>query len=134
MYKLRQVLVVVVWCMFATCFKLKSDIFSSRTMLFAEINPETNVVLRVIVCESKEWCEQHLGGVWVQTHDDLTGKNFASIGYKYHELEDNFSPPQPYPSWTLDTDFKWQPPVPYPDNGGFYSWKEDTQEWVAEQM
>ena len=37
-------------------------------------------------------------------------------------------PPQPYPSWTWDDG--WQPPVPYPDDEGFYDWDEDTLTWV----
>lgn len=101
-------------------------------MLFAEINPETKVVLRVIVCDSQEWCEQNLGGTWVQTSDDTSDKNYAGIGFVYHPEKVNFCCPQPFPSWTMDDNCKWLPPVPYPDDGGFYSWNEETQEWVVE--
>jgi hypothetical protein len=38
-------------------------------------------------------------------------------------------PPQPYPSWTWDGT-AWQPPTPYPQDGGVYDWDEDGQEWV----
>jgi len=39
-------------------------------------------------------------------------------------------PPQPYDSWTWDAEAKqWNPPVPYPDDGGAYEWSEDTQTW-----
>jgi hypothetical protein len=38
-------------------------------------------------------------------------------------------PPQPYPSWTLDDDANWQPPVAYPDDGEPYTWDEDEQTW-----
>lgn len=36
---------------------------------------------------------------------------------------------QPYPSWTWDGS-RWQPPVPYPEDGNDYQWDEPTQSWV----
>jgi hypothetical protein len=36
--------------------------------------------------------------------------------------------PQPYPSWVLNNNFIWQPPVPRPEEGLWY-WNEDTQSW-----
>lgn len=37
---------------------------------------------------------------------------------------------QPFPSWTWDDVEKiWQPPVPYPEDGLFYTWNEITQSW-----
>ena len=40
-------------------------------------------------------------------------------------------PAQPYDSWTWDAEAKqWVPPVPYPDDGEFYEWDEETQEWI----
>ena len=57
-------------------------------------------------------------------------KNFAAVGYTYDAERDAFIPPQPWPSWTLDDDTcLWQPPTPYPDNGGMYTWDENTQTW-----
>jgi hypothetical protein len=63
--------------------------------------------------------------------------NYAGIGYT---LDTNFVEngvigvfyePQPYPSWTLDTQtYLWQAPVPYPSTGGPYQWDEATQSWV----
>ena len=38
-------------------------------------------------------------------------------------------PPQPYPSWTWDG-ARWVAPKPMPDDGGYYSWDEDSGEWV----
>jgi hypothetical protein len=100
---------------------------------FAELDGD-NIVQRVIVCDSKEWCETHLGGTWVRTFYATEGKTYAGIGYKYHPDLDNFSPPQPYPSWELNTaTMSWEPPVPYPqsEEGGMYDWDEAAQEWVA---
>jgi len=64
--------------------------------------------------------------------------NYAGIGYT---LDTNFVEngvigvfyePQPYPSWTLDTQtYLWQAPVPYPSTGGPYEWDEATQSWIA---
>lgn len=58
-------------------------------------------------------------------------KQFAGIGYTYDADADVFVAPQPFPSWTLDDNHDWQPPVPYPDDGGKYVWNETTQQWVA---
>lgn len=37
-------------------------------------------------------------------------------------------PPQPYPSWTWDGS-DWIAPVAHPDNGKFYVWNEEQQNW-----
>lgn len=94
---------------------------------FAEINPQTNEVLRVIGAKSKLWCEYELDGTWIRTYENMEGKNFAGIGYIYHPEKENFSTPQPYPSWTLDDQCNWQPPVTRPE--GSYIWNEETQSW-----
>lgn len=57
--------------------------------------------------------------------------NYAGIGYSYDETLDAFIPPQPYASWSLDpTSCLWIAPVPYPDDGKFYIWSEEAQEWI----
>ena len=94
---------------------------------FAEINPQTNEVLRVIGAKSKLWCEYELDGTWIRTYENTEGKNFAGVGWTYHPDRENFSAPQPYPSWTLDDNCNWQPPVTRPE--GLYDWNEDTQSW-----
>jgi len=58
-------------------------------------------------------------------------KQYAGIGYTYDADDDVFIAPQPYPSWTLDENHDWQPPVPYPSDGGDYYWDEVELEWVA---
>lgn len=58
-------------------------------------------------------------------------KNYAGIGYSYDPVLDAFIPPQPYPSWSLNTQTcLWDPPVPYPNDGKTYIWDEDTLSWV----
>ena len=40
-------------------------------------------------------------------------------------------PAQPYDSWVWNTEtLNWEAPVPYPDDGKFYTWDEETQSWV----
>ena len=96
---------------------------------FAEINTQTNEVLRVILAKSKLWCEYELDGTWFRTYYDTEGKNYAGIGFTYHPEKENFSAPQPYPSWTLDDQCMWQPPVSYPLGDNLYMWNEETQSW-----
>jgi len=58
--------------------------------------------------------------------------NYAGIGYTYREDIDAFVPPQPFPSWTLNDNVVWQPPVPVPTDGtleSFYIWNENNQAW-----
>lgn len=113
---------------------------------FARID-ENNIVTQVIVVDNKDtadangvekeyigaaFCERLFGGTWKQTsYNGNFRKHYAGIGYKYDAGLDAFVPPQPYPSWTLDADANWQPPVPMPTDGAMYSWDEETQTWVA---
>ena len=96
-----------------------------------------NVVTEVIVGKN----EGEDGIDWEQWYGDFRGqvckrtsyngnirKNYAGIGYKYHADIDAFAAPQPYPSWTLDADAKWQPPVAMPTDG-MYTWDEATTSW-----
>jgi hypothetical protein len=104
---------------------------------FAEIDAD-NTVLRVIVADTKEWCENNLGGTWVQTSYNTHGgehpegrplhKNYAGIGFKWDGT--GFFAPQPFPSWTLNSDtYLWESPVPYPTDEKLYTWNEADQKW-----
>lgn len=101
---------------------------------FAEINTQTNEVLRVVGAKSKLWCEYELDGTWVNARYDTPGKNFAGIGFTYHPDKENFSAPQPYPSWTLDDQCIWQPPVTRPEGDHLYDWNEETQSWDEDDI
>jgi hypothetical protein len=113
---------------------------------FAEIDA-TNTVTRVLVVpDDQEHRGQEymaddlsLGGTWVQTSYNTTGNvhklggtpfryNYAGIGYSWDGT--GFAPPQPYPSWSLDENYGWQPPTPMPDDGNVYYWDEDTTSWI----
>lgn len=105
---------------------------------FAEI--KNGVVDRVIVADTKEWCESNLGGTWVQTSYNTIGgvhtlggtpinKNFAGPGYTWDGI--GFAAPQPFASWTLNPDtYLWEAPVAYPTDGKMYQWDEATLAWV----
>jgi hypothetical protein len=115
---------------------------------FAKLD-ENNVVLEVHVVHNNELLDesgneseqkgiefltQWSGGYtnWKQTsYNGTIRKHYAGVGYAYNSVRDAFIPPQPYPSWTLDADANWQPPVPMPTDGERYSWNESTQTWDA---
>ena len=59
-------------------------------------------------------------------------KNYAGIGYTFDEVRDAFIPPKPYESWVLDEEScLWEPPTPYPTDGGMYQWDETASAWVV---
>jgi hypothetical protein len=126
---------------------------------FAELDEE-NKVIRVLVGDNNDpagdegysWFVNNLGGRWVQTsyttrkgkrldvetweptEEEGFRKNFAGSGYTYDEERDAFIPPKQYPSWTLnEEECWWYAPVPYPEDGGLYSWDEVTQSWIEFQ-
>jgi hypothetical protein len=105
---------------------------------FAEVID--GVVERVIVADTKEWCETNLGGEWVQTSYNTHGgvhalggtplhKNYAGIGYTFDGI--GFAPAQPFASWTLNGDsYLWEPPILMPTDG-IYIWDETNLAWEA---
>ena len=113
---------------------------------FAQLD-ENNIVTQVIVVANEEllvdgienetkgiaFCKSLLGEDtrWVQTsYNGNTRKNYAGIGYTYDPLADHFFAPQPYPSWILDADAKWQAPTAMPiEEGKFFTWNEETLSW-----
>tara|TARA_R110002167_G_scaffold96486_2_gene255570 strand:- start:129 stop:491 length:363 start_codon:yes stop_codon:yes gene_type:complete len=113
---------------------------------FAQVNDD-GIVTSVIVAE-QDFIDNHTTGTWVQTSYNTRGgvhyapnsntpdglvalnKNYAGIGFIYVNGA-GFHAPQPYPSWTLDSDtYLWEPPVAHPDDGKQYAWNEDTTAWV----
>lgn len=112
---------------------------------------ENNVVTEVIVGKNEgedntDW-EVHYGNFRGQTckrtsYNTQAGvhstggtpyrKNYAGIGYNYDAQRDAFIPPTPFASWILDEETcLWNPPVAMPTDGGFYTWDEENQTWVA---
>jgi hypothetical protein len=117
---------------------------------FAELDLN-NKVLRVVVgCnqdiannggEKSEQAAEHFkticplsenGAKWVQTsYNNKFRKTFAAKGFIYDKDKDIFIKEQPYPSWTLDSDNNWQPPVPKPIGPEIYTWDEESLNWVS---
>lgn len=117
---------------------------------FAQLD-ENNVVVQVIVVNNKDtstedgvenenigvrFCQSLFGETtrWKQTSYNANfRKNYSGIGFKYDEILDAFIPPQPYSSWLFDEDVcKWYAPIPYPNDGKFYVWDEESRSWKAE--
>ena len=74
-----------------------------------------------------------LGGTWIQTsYNNNIRKQYAGIGYSYDPVADVFIAPQPYPSWSLDENYDWQPPTPRPQ-GDLWRWNEATLTWVESE-
>jgi hypothetical protein len=98
------------------------------------------IVEQVIVADTAEWCETNLGGTWIQTSYNTTGnthtlggtplhKNYAGIGYSWDGV--GFAAPQPYSSWTKNSDtYFWEAPTPRPTDDKFYQWDEATTSWI----
>jgi hypothetical protein len=122
---------------------------------FTEIN-DNNVVLRVIVIDDNDVIanggDQSVGaeefvkklvpftsGVrWVQT--SINGsfrKQYADIGCTFNSIKNKFIAPQPYSSWSLDTNDDWQAPVAYPTVLFFenirylITWDEANLRWIG---
>lgn len=89
-------------------------------------------VLGVAVCESVVGA-----GPWVQTsYNNNFRKQYARIGFTYNADADVFIAPQPeaFPSWVLNADYDWEPPVAKPSEGGPHEWNEETQTWDQVQI
>ena len=55
-------------------------------------------------------------------------KQYAGVGMTYDSVNDVFIAPQPFASWSLNSNFDWQAPKPKPENG-FWYWNEEKGEW-----
>jgi hypothetical protein len=99
---------------------------------------EDGLVTQVIVANGPDWCEENLGGEWIQTSYNTHGgvhsggkfaihKNYAGVGYTFDGI--GFAAPKPYNSWTLNQEtYLWESPVPKPEEG-FWQWNEEDQAW-----
>lgn len=111
---------------------------------FAELD-ENNTVLSILAVHNNEllvdgveseqkgidFCNTIKQAKWVRT--SFTGsfrKRYANVGFIYNETADVFIAPQPFPSWSLDSNYDWKAPVEYPADGKFYLWDESNQVWV----
>jgi len=126
---------------------------------FAEID-SNNIVLRVVVIDNNDvnanGGDQSVGaeekvksivpfttGIrWVQTsYNNNFRKQYAGIGYTFDSTKNKFITPQPFASWSLDSNDDWQAPVAYPtittygDNVRYFiSWEEAEQKWLGKDQ
>ena len=97
-----------------------------------ELSSEAETFVASIVPHSED------GTAWKQTsYNNNFRKQYAGIGVIYDASKDKFILPQPYPSWSLDSNDDWQAPVAYPtvteisSNFVLVSWDEDNQKWLG---
>jgi hypothetical protein len=102
---------------------------------------ENNVVTEVITgkheteliegLSPEEWYGNFRGQTCVRTsYNNNIRKQYAGIGDTYDATADVFISPQPFESWSLDSNYDWQAPIDYPADGKRYSWDEANQVWV----
>lgn len=98
-----------------------------------------NFVLNVAVYDEDVAPEDLDGCRWVETSTEIR-KNVAGFGDTFVEKADGyplglFYKQSPYPSWRLDENYEWEPPInqPYPDGYDdperFFVWDEIILEW-----
>ena len=103
---------------------------------FAKIDKD-NVVTQVIVAEQDFINSGKVGDsfLWIQiSFNNNFRKQYAGVGWTYDKVNDVFISPKPFPSWTLDASFDWQPPTAKPDDDKLYNWNEDTKSWDENVM
>ena len=105
---------------------------------YAFLNDQ-NIVVEVIVgideteliegVDPETWYGQFRGLTCKRTsYNNRIRKQFAAVGDTYDPIADVFVAPSPFPSWTLDANYDWQPPIAKPD--GVHFWDELTQTWI----
>jgi|TARA_R110002020_G_scaffold46903_1_gene133647 hypothetical protein len=159
---------------------LLKDVIGYNMAHFAELD-NNNIVTRVFVVkddvataagplgenpmhvDGETWCVNFFGTPnWKQTSKDHSfRKQYAGIGYTYDAAKDKFITPQPFPSWSLDANDEWDPPVTHPtvrtypnpragqdildengavvgtqpdDNPYLIHWNEAGQKWTAKDF
>ena len=104
---------------------------------------ENNIVTEVIVgideteliegFEPEIWYSKFRNQVCKRTaYNHRIRKQYAGVGYKYDSNADVFIAPQPFPSWSLDENFDWQPPKVRP-KGENWLWNEELGAWVESE-
>jgi len=79
----------------------------------------------------EEWYGDYRGQRCVRTSfNNKIRKQYAGVGYTYDSTADVFISPQPFQSWSLDSNYDWQAPIQQPADGKDYSWDESNQAWV----
>ncbi len=110
-----------------------------KIMNFAKI--ENGVVVNIFKAEQAEVDKGTFGDpstVKQYKRDGSIRGNAACIGSIYDADKDKFYFTQPFPSWTLNSDDRWVPPLTKPK--GHYYWDEavyqadNTKGWVEDKL
>lgn len=120
---------------------------------FAKLD-DNNIVLRVHVLDNDKITDENGDEVealgvafltslyghsnWKQaSYNGNIRKRYPTRGYKYHADIDAFMQPQPFASWTINSDKEWEAPLPVPElteqeiaENKIYFW--DEQEYQAD--
>lgn len=121
---------------------------------FCELD-ENNIVINIIVVDDKELLDQHglshevLGLQFLASlfgterkfkqvsetqegDSNYQGLPVCAIGDTYNPIKNIFIYPQPFPSWVLDSNDEWQPPIDRPVNWNekSYCWDEENTKWI----
>ena len=109
---------------------------------FAELD-ENNIVVSVMAVHNNEllvdgveseekgiaFCNTIKPAKWIKTSfSGSIRKQYAGIGFTYNPIADVFIPPQPFPSWALNSNHDWQAPTPKPE--GYFYWDEESLSWL----
>ena len=94
---------------------------------FALINSD-NIVENVIVAEQDFIDSGALQSEYPHSFREITK---GGRGWTWDEAKSTFIAPQPYPSWTLNSDNEWEAPVAEPaaEEGKVHIWNETDQQW-----
>tara|TARA_B100000927_G_scaffold289382_1_gene285889 strand:+ start:6300 stop:6761 length:462 start_codon:yes stop_codon:yes gene_type:complete len=96
--------------------------------------------------DGETYCTNLFGGTWKQcSATNAFRKQNAGIGQTYDSVKDKFIKPQPYPSWSLDSNDDWQPPVARPAESTlileenvsilrFANWNEAEYRWESQDV
>ncbi len=113
-----------------------------NSFYFAELD-ENNIVVNILGGETESDYESELNSLIyilghsriVQTFKDVPEKRYAMIGGTYNPEADCFIDKNPdhYPSWVLQDDGSWAPPIQYPSLISESDWPEEYGEYVINQ-
>ena len=96
--------------------------------------------------DGETYCTNLFGGTWKQcSATNAFRKQNAGIGQTYDSVKDKFIKPQPFPSWSLDSNDDWQPPVARPAESTlileenvsilrFANWNEAEYRWESQDV
>ena len=105
---------------------------------------ENNVVTEVIVgideteliegLDTETWYGNFRGQTCKRTsYNGKIRKQYAGLNFIYNAVNDVFTAPQPYVSWSLDDNFDWHPPTPRPKGMNWY-WDENSLSWLEQSL